>query len=233
MTRPGGRGLAALALAALLGVSGGAVTAFFAQDDEPPGSDPLGLGVPLENVACGSEIIMIVGFGNTRGGLAPAVTDYDEDGVKYLETDQSCDTAYPLRGGEVQQYAAYLTYPTVESACAERMTTLHKNDFVTRMRSGNEDPVMCPCELDRTTLPEIGEGFDETTKSRMWTSQYQIMLAQMGRLDTVGLDLGTFGQETIDATRRLQGNNNLNPYGYVDQDTWAVLRDKACELFRN
>ncbi len=42
--------MAALALAAVIGVSGGAVTAFFAQDDETVAADPLELGVPMENV---------------------------------------------------------------------------------------------------------------------------------------------------------------------------------------
>ena len=58
MTPPGGRGLAALALAVVLGVSGGAVTAFFAQDDATPqadGPDPLDVGVPLANLACNPD----------------------------------------------------------------------------------------------------------------------------------------------------------------------------------
>ena len=221
--------MAALALAAVLGVGGGAFTAFFAHDDETVAADPLGLGIPLENVDCTGETLILVANGDTSAALAPSVRDSDDLDVKYLRPDQSCDTAYPRRAGT---YAAYLSYPSVEAACADRMTSLHKDDFVTRMREGNVDQVMCPCELDRTTLPEIGEGFEQTTESRMWTSMYQWMLVELGRLDSDAMALGTFDRQTIDATRAFQGNNNLNPYGYVNQDTWAAVRDKACGLFR-
>ena len=232
MAPPGGRGLAALALAVVLGVSGGAVTAFFAQEDEPVGADPLELGIPLENVDCTGETLMLVAIGDTRAALAPSVRDSDELGVKYLKPAESCTTAYPRREGTTPQYAAYLSYPSLEAACTDRMTNVHKDDFVTLMRAGNTDQVMCPCELDRTTLPEIGEGREPTTESRMWTSMYQWMLVELDRLDLDEIAMGTFDQETIDATRTFQGNNNLNPYGFVDQDTWAAIRDKSCGLFR-
>ena len=41
----------------------------------------------------------------------------------------------------------------------------HKNDMVTKMDGGeHRDVVMCPCDLDRASLPEIGgEGEDATT----------------------------------------------------------------------
>ena len=220
--------MAALALAAVIGVSGGAVTAFFAQDDETVAADPLELGIPMENVDCTGETLILVAVGDTRAALAPSVRDSDDLDVKYLRPDESCDTAYPRREGT---YAAYLAYPSLEAACAARMTNVHKDDFVTRMRDGNVDQVMCPCELDRTTLPEIGEGREPTTESRMWTSMYQWMLVELDRLDSDAVSLGTFDEQTIAATRTFQGNNNLNPLGYVDQDTWAAVRDKACGLF--
>ncbi len=66
----------------------------------------------------------------------------------------------------------------------------------------------------------------------MWTSMYQWMLVELDRLDSDAVSLGTFDEKTIAATREFQGNNNLNPYGFVDQDTWAAVRDKACGLFR-
>ncbi len=51
---------------------------------------------------------------------------------------------------------------------------------------------------------------------------YQSMLVELDRLDSDAVSLGTFDEKTIAATRAFQGNNNLNPFGYVDQDTWAA-----------
>ena len=216
----------------MIGVCGGGVTAWWTQD-EVRVVDPLGLGVPMENVGCTGETLVIVGSGGSRTSLVPAARDWDEDGVKYLETDRSCDTIYSRGGDKTPTYVAYLAFPTAEAACKERMTLAHKNDLVTRMRLRNTDRVMCPCELDRTALPEIGEDREITDESRMWTAMYQQMLEKLGRLDIDRDDLGDFNRATEEATRLLRNGSNMEPWGYVDQETWTVVRDRSCRLFDN
>jgi hypothetical protein len=237
VTPPGGRGLAALALAVVLGVCGGAVTAYLVQDDATPqadGPDPLDVGVPLANLACNpDQTVVIVGSGNTASDLRYAVRDWDQDGVKYLETAKSCDTAWPPEAGEVPQYVAYLPpFDSNEAACEERMQSSHKGDAATRLREGNDDTVVCPCELDRAMLPEIGgEGQELTPASAMWTYTYQRMLAKVGLLDLDDVEKSVFDDATIAATRVLQTDIPINPVGSVTVDTWSELRDRACPLY--
>ncbi len=236
VTPPGGRGVAALALAVVLGVSGGAVTAFFAQDDATPqadGPDPLDVGVPLANLACNpDQTVVVVGSGNTASDLRYAVRDWDQDGVKYLETASSCDTAWPPEAGEVPRYVAYLPpFDSNEAACEERMQSSHKGDAVTRLRDENDDTVVCACELDRATLPEIGEGQDLTPVSAMWTYTYQSMLAEVGLIDLDDVEKSVFDEPTVAATRLLQTDIPIQPFGYVTVDTWSELRDRACPLY--
>ncbi|GAA2132832.1 hypothetical protein GCM10009843_37740 [Nocardioides bigeumensis] len=225
--------MAVMAVAAVIGLSGGAVTAFFTQPEDLP--DPLGLGIPMVNVGCTGEALMIVGRGNDARDLRDSVVDFDAEGARYLEPAKSCDTAYPPYEGAPATYAVYLSgYADTEAACTVRMRNDHKSDMVTVMRAGNTDAVMCPCELDRTSLPEIGgEGLDVTTESAMWTSAYQNMLIRAGSkiLNDPKQVTGQFDKVTLDATRAFQAETLLPPLGKVTTDTWVQLRSKACRTY--
>ena len=223
-----------MAMAAVLGLSGGAVTAFFTQQEVLP--DPLGLGIPMVNVDCTGEALLIVGRGNDAGDLRDSVVDFDSEGARYLEQSESCETAYPPYEGAPATYAVYLSgYASIEAACTVRMRNDHKSDMVTVMKAGEDrDAVMCPCVLDRTSLPEIGgEGEDVTTESVMWTSAYQNMLIRAGSkvLDDPREVTGEFDKVTLDATRALQTETLLPPLGKVTTDTWVQLRSKACREY--
>ena len=224
--------MAVMAVAAVIGLSGGAVTAFLTQQEDLP--DPLGLGIPMVNVVCTGEALMIVGRGNDARDLRDSVVDFDAEGARYLEPAKSCDTAYPPYEGAPATYAVYLSgYADTEAACTVRMRNDHKSDMVTVMRDGNTDAVMCPCELDRTSLPEIGgEGLDVTTESAMWTSAYQNMLLAAGYLEDPRQITGEFDKTTFDATRKLQTATLLNALGKVTTDTWVQLRSKACRTYK-
>ena len=221
-----------MAMAAVLGISGGAITAFFTQEDLP---DPLLLGIPMVNVDCTGEALLIVGRGNDARDLRDSVVDFDAEGARYLEQSKSCDTAYPPYEGAPATYAVYLSgYPSMEAACAVRMRNDHKNDMVTVMDSGNTEAVMCPCHLDRASLPEIGgEGLDVTTESGMWTSAYQNMLIRAGSeiLNDPKQVTGEFDKTTLDATRAFQADALLDALGKVTTDTWVQLRSKVCREY--
>ena len=114
------RGTAALLVSALVGVTAGVIVGFTTGTSAPssagpdgntPSSspsasgspnDPLGLGVPLMNIDCTGETILVVGWGETRGALSNAVQHNSDAGVKYLETAKSCNTLY---GAEKQAAA--------------------------------------------------------------------------------------------------------------------------------
>jgi hypothetical protein len=225
--------VAALIVAAVIGISGGGLTAFFMQPEEVVYPDPLGLGIDLVNVDCTGEAILIVGRGNDPSDLRDSVVDFDTEGAQYLEQSESCDTAYPNYEGAPAKYAVYLAgYSSMEEACEVRMRNDHKDDVVTRMKSGNEDAVVCPCVMDRNLLPEIGgEGLDVTTESVMWTYLYQSMLLRAGFLESPKQLTGEFDEDTIYATRRLQTDTRLPADAKVTTDTWVQLRTKACRLY--
>jgi hypothetical protein len=221
--------MAVVAMAAVLGLSGGAITAFFTQEELP---DPLGLGIPMVNVDCTGEALLIVGRGNDARDLRDSVVDFDSEGARYLEPSESCETAYPPYEGAPASYAVYLSgYASIEAACTVRMRNDHKSDMVTVMKAGEDrDAVMCPCVLDRASLPEIGgEGEDVTTVSSMWTSAYQNMLIRAGYEEQKVT--GLFDEQTLYWTRALQTDTELPPLAKVTTDTWVQLRDKACREY--
>lgn len=234
--------LVALVAAAVLGVSAGIVTAFVVPNglrgaDAPQTTpsptdfdDPLDLGIPLVNVGCTGETLILVGWGEDFSALSASAADWR--GVQYLETAGSCATVYPQVRDATPTYAAYLPpFATPSDACEERMDASHKRDFVTRMNAGNQDNVPCACVLDVTTLPIIGEGQPLTTESGMWTFLYQSMLDDIGALELPEVQAGSFDDPTIEATRLFQTNEALSPLGYVDTDTWGQLREKTCRRY--
>jgi len=229
--------MAAVILAAVVGVSSGAITALVAGPDAPtaPASDPLRLGIPFENVGCTNQALLIVGYGESYASLAASAADYEEQGAKYLDTADSCDTAYPRARGSTPTYAVYLpAFERPRAACEERMQADHKNDFVTRLTAGNADGVPCACEIDKARLPELKEiakGEEPTTLSGMWIYLYQQMLDRAGLLDMKDADSSIFDKPTVVATYLLQTERGLNPTGIVDEDTWSVLRSRACRRF--
>lgn len=219
----------ALFAAVVLGVSGGIVAAFVAPIEQR-GTDPLGLGVPFENVTCTGATLVLVDWGENYEALAPSVADWD--GVRYLETAKSCRTAYPREDGRTPTYAAYLPpFATTTAACSERMSSEHRGDFTTRMTKGNVDGVNCACELDVATLPALGEGQDPTTESGMWISLYQTMLADVDALTLDDVQLGSFDDEMIEITREFQTNGGVSPTAVTDEDTWRLLRDQVCSNY--
>ena len=246
MRRPGGRGLAALLLAAVLGVFGGVAAALQSPAEnqaEDPGStaapretptptpkDNLGLNVPREDLDCDGRTYILVGWGDRDSALWPFVVDWP--GVKYLDTRKSCPTAYPTVAGRTPRWVAYLPgYDDPTEACEARMVPEHKDHFVTRMLSSARSGVLCACVLDVATLPAIEEGQPVTARSSMWTYQYQRMLIDVGLLE-MSTPTQDFDHATAKATYTLQSANGMSPTGVVDTDTWRALRSDACRFSR-
>ena len=242
---PGRRRLAALLLAAVIGISGGVAAALIGSAETPPkkepsasespdptppeGEDRLGLGVPRVDLPCDGKTYLLVGKGFGESALRPSLADWPQ--MKYANTRNSCDTAYPLVRGVEAKWVAYLpAFERAAEGCERRMSPEHKNDFLTRMQEGNIDSVPCPCEMQVSTLPVIGVDEELTTVSGMWIYQYQTMLSALYP-ELLSERNGYFDKATEDATYSLQSDFGLNPSGRVDAETWDVLRGRACRLF--
>ena len=93
-------------MAAVLGIAGGVVTALVVPTDSEGGgqpesngggeslpSDPLNLGIHLENQGCSGASLLVVGYGDTFAPLSSAVANSGKEGLRYLRTADSCDQA--------------------------------------------------------------------------------------------------------------------------------------------
>ena len=138
----------------------------------------MGLGVPRVDLPCDGKTYLLVGKGFGESALRPSLADWPQ--MKYANTRNSCDTAYPLVRGAEAKWVAYLpAFDKAAEGCVSRMSPEHKNDFLTRMQEGNTDSVPCPCEMQVSTLPVIGVDEELTTVSGMWIYQYQTMLSAL------------------------------------------------------
>ena len=85
-------------VAAVLGISGGIATALVVPDDD--GSEPntstvndqLHLGIPLVSQDCTGEALLVVGYGDNVAPLGSAVANNGTKGLRYLRSDESCET---------------------------------------------------------------------------------------------------------------------------------------------
>ena len=240
-----GRALLALVLAAVLGVASGVVVALVApgagsgegRDDPSAINDPLHLGVPLVDLECTGESIMVVGYGDSRAPLDAAVADNPEGEVRYLRTDDSCPTQYGPPESEVPSYVAYLgPFDTLAEPCAQRMTDEHKGDNVTRLNAGNVIYVKCACVLDTASFPVLRLGQSVTAANGIWVRALQGMLVDTfearGHPERFGEEdiTGVYDERTAALIEEIQAAASVH-VGPVNQVTWRILRKRACATY--
>lgn len=242
------RGTVALFVSALLGIVAGVVVGLTtgspgsgnARTGDPTGSpsssasaqDPLGLGVPLQNLDCTGEKILVVGWGEQQdaGELYNAVSANGTNDVKYLETSKSCNTLYGDANQVPPTYVAYLgPYDTIRDPCAMQMTSAHARDFVTNLKPGVKIHVQCLCVLVPATFPKLTVGMDATTKDGVYIRALQQLLVDVELLGPKHVT-GQYDAKTSRVVERLQELNAIRatPPGSVDEATWQMMRDKGC-----
>jgi hypothetical protein len=239
------RGTIALLVSALVGVTAGVVVGFTTgspggvRAGESPGpgvsvtprpGDPLHLGVPLENLDCTGEKILVVGSGESHGTLENAVTANSDSDAKYLETAESCDTLY---GPDNPKYVVYLgPFDSTSEPCGLRMSVDHKGDAVTSLKPGQQTHVPCLCVLRPADFPELSLGMDPSTRDGIYIRALQQMLLDIG-LITASHVTGHYDEATAKVVERLQKLNALDPdkYGVVERLTWIQIRDRGCVGF--
>src|SRR4051794_5009675 len=225
--------------AAVLGVGFGVATALVTPDDEDPGahavSDPLRLGIPLENQDCTEDSLLVVGYGNTVAALSSAVANSGKDGLHYLRSADSCDT---VLGPETQPTPAYVVYrgpyESRREPCATRMSGEDPGSFVARLREGNEQLVKCPCEIPSNEAPHLFPTMDPDASETLWIRGLQNMFHDD---DPQGFPrtaiTGDYDQATSDRVSAFQDRapGKVTTRGEVDETTWGILTDRLCRNY--
>jgi len=240
------RGTAALLVSALVGVTAGVIVGFTTgssppsnagPDDEPSSTpsasgspdDPLGLDVPLKNIDCTGDTILVVGWGETRSAIYNAVQYNNDAGVKYLETAKSCNTLYGAEKQGVPTYAAYLgPFDSLSEPCSLRMSVDHARDVVTTLKPGVKIHVQCLCAVNPVDMPPLNVGMVADTRDGIYIRALQRLLVDMGLKP--GPITGEYNPRTAAVVQKLQQINAIDPtlYKQVEQQTWQLIRDRGC-----
>ena len=240
------RGTAALVVSALVGVTAGVIVGFTTgstppsnagPDDTPSSSpsasgspdDPLGLDVPLKNLDCTGDTILVVGWGETRSAIYNAVQYNNEAGVKYLETAKSCNTLYGAEKQDMPTYAAYLgPFDSLSEPCSLRMSVDHARDVVTTLKPGVKIHVQCLCAVNPVDMPPLNVGMIADTRDGIYIRALQRLLVDMGLQP--GPITGEYNPRTAAVIQKLQRINAIDPtlYKQVEQQTWQLIRDRGC-----
>ena len=241
------RGTIALVVSAVVGVTAGIVVGLMtgsprdATADDPgpditaspkPG-DPLHLGVPLENLGCGPDMILVVGYGETSGALVSAVETNADSEAKYLETAESCNTVYGPENEPAPKYVVYLgPFDSSSEPCSLRMSVDHKGDSVISLKPGQRTHVPCLCVLRPADMPELSIGMNPSTRDGIYIRALQQMLADLDMLTSSHVT-GHFNEATERQIIKLQKLNALTPskYGVVERLTWNQVIDRGCLMY--
>ena len=90
-----------------------------------------------------------------------------------------------------------------------------------------------PADFPRPTRGYLlTPGQPPTTVSGMWVNLYQNMLDDLGVLKLRQVEPGIFDEGMIRITREFQTDGGVSPTAIADEDTWRLLRDKACDRYR-
>jgi hypothetical protein len=238
-------------LAAVLGIGAGVATAVVISDSDeadPPESfaDPLHLGIPLVDLECTGESLLVVGSGDATPPLAAAVANNPDLPLRYLRTDDSCNTLWAARSQVPSEYVVYAgPYNSATEPCEARMDVQHKRDFVTKLTSGNQSFVRCPCELPVAEFPDLVPGMGVDPGTAIWIRSLQGLL--VGLDDQRELDgdpplppyfnardiSGVYDETTEQRIAAYQPRRDIEPseYGEVRFATWKALVDDACPLY--
>ena len=230
-------------VAALLGITGGTVTALVVDKDskgpDKPTAleDPLGLGIPMVRLDCSPDKgILILGFGDTRPALQAAKVENPSGEPSYLETSDSCDTIYGPERRDVQpKYAVFLgPFDNLIAPCELRMDPTRRGDFVTALKSGNSDTVKCVCVLpDSADRPTLSVGMSTTEENAVWIRSLQGMLSDAN--DEVFPSkwvTGVYDQRTADRVAEFQdASHSSSDRGVVVDDTWGLLTTRLCDNY--
>ncbi|WP_244930763.1 hypothetical protein [Nocardioides sp. W7] len=242
--------LVALVVAAVLGAGGGVTTALLddedggARDPRPaPVADPLGINLPLVNLECTGEAVLVVGFGDRPAALRTEVVNTPDEDLRYLDTQRSCDARWtPARSTAAPRWVVYTGPGDRTDLCLARLTErAHQRDNVTFLRAGSDQRAMCLCEVAADAAPplEIGTPAASDPGNRIWIGELQDMLitidAELRADEAVRLTeanrTGVYDRPTADRVNVVRANAKLPENGVLDKQVWSRVTSAGCPLY--
>lgn len=226
-------------VAAVIGITGGTVTALLTIEDpnspEEPTTvaDPLGLGIPMVSLECApGRGVLILGYGDASGRLVAAIADNRDLDLTYVDTATSCNTNFgPERLAKPKYAVVAGPYDDLDAPCSIRMMPEHRADFVTNLRDGNEISVKCVCVLSETAAPELTPGMTASETESVWIRSLQGMLHDLDEDRFPKHSTGIYDKRTENRIRELQATSTVTPDGVVDTATWNLVRRRTCATY--
>jgi hypothetical protein len=226
-------------VAAVLGIGGGVAAAIFVPSDDEPGtpasSDPLHLGIPLVNQDCTGESLLVIGYGDTVAPLSSAVANSSQKGLRYLRSEESCDTTLGPEEKSAPAYVVYSgPYDSRREPCEIRMSGDESGSFVTVLRSGNQQLVKCPCEIPSSASPRLFTGMRPDQSAALWIRGLQAMFNDDDPTTFPHSAItGQYDQRTSDRVAVFQDHapGKVTERGTVDEVTWGILTDRLCRNY--
>jgi peptidoglycan hydrolase-like protein with peptidoglycan-binding domain len=226
-------------VAAVLGIGGGVATALVVPADDEPSteavSDPLHLNIPLADLDCSGQSILVVGYGNSVPPLSSAVANSSEDDLHYLSSAGSCAT---LLGPEDKASPTYVVYSgpydSPRDPCEVRMSGEEPGSFVARLREGNTQLVKCPCEIPGTDAVRLYPDMPVDASAKLWIRGLQAMFnyddAEDFPKSRITGDYDEFTQARVTVFQDNAPGKSTQP-GIVDATTWGILTDRLCRNY--
>ena len=220
----------ALTVSAVLGVAVG-VVAGMVPDTHPRAhssyQDPLGLGAPMVNQPCNGRVLLLLASSDNPNGLGPELSANSD--ARYLETADSCDTAWAPRGEATHAYVVYQGPYRLRAGCAMRMTGEHRNDSVTQLTAKTPELVRCLCFVSYRDAPMLPMGANLDDFEIVYLHSLQNLLTAMGRRG----DIPTtehYDQRTVSEVKRFQRYVGRPATGKLFPLTWKDLQNRGCKL---
>jgi hypothetical protein len=227
-------------VAAVLGIGGGVATALVVPGDDPDRdtpavSDPLHLNIPLTDLDCSGQSILIIGYGNSVPPLSSAVANSRTDGLHYLGSARSCETVLGPEGKPAPSYVVYAgPYDSPRDPCEIRMSGDEPGSFVARLREGNTQLVKCPCEIPGTDAVRLYPDMPSDASAKLWIRGLQAMFnyddpEDFPRSAITGV-YDAFTQARVAVFQDNAPGKDTEP-GIVDATTWGILTDRLCRNY--
>ena len=188
--------------------------------------DPLGLDAPLVNQSCtANDSVLVLVSTDAPDRLSAELATHDD--ARYLQTAQSCDTAWREAGRPAQAYVAYLGPASTRAACEMQMTGNYRGAHVTELTASTTDTVQCLCHVPRQGMPTLMTGMEVTDREIVYIHALQHMLTTLGRRPDEPTT-NSYDPRTVSQVKRFQQFAGRAATGAVDQDTWQALQ-RGCD----
>jgi hypothetical protein len=188
--------------------------------------DPLGLDAAMVNQPCqDNQALLVLVTGDNEGDLGSDIASHD--GARYLETANSCRTAWRRPGKLPQSYVAYLGPFSRGDACEKQMTGDYRGAHVTMLTQDSPDTVPCACYVAREGIPVLRLGQYMTDQDLVYLHDVQRLLTSLNiRPDEPADD--SYDDELAAQVQEFQHDHGHVVTGNMNPDTWRALLKAGC-----